>query len=67
MDANLQDWEWGNEKSQKFYMDGEASTGKMGGLNQATDKELQDILQNTKTRAEKIKKAQMKEDARNEK
>lgn len=67
MDANLQDWEWGKEKTQKFYMDGEASTGETGGLNQATDEELQDILQNTKTRAERIKEAQKKEEAKNEK
>ena len=67
IDANLQDWKWGNEKNQKFYMDGKASTGETGGLNQATDKELQDVLENTKTRAERIKEAQKKEEARNEK
>ena len=67
MDANLQDWEWGKEKTQKFYMDGEASTDETGGLNQATDEELQDILQNTKTRTERIEEAQKKEEAKNEK
>lgn len=63
MDANLQDWEWGNKKTKEFFMDGEASTGETGGLNQATDKELQDILQNTKTRAEKIMEAKKKQEA----
>jgi len=67
MDANLQDWEWGKEKTQKFFMNGEASTGETGGLNQATDEELQDILQNTKTRAERGMEAKKKQEARNEK
>ncbi len=35
-----------------FLMDGEFSTGKKGGIYQATDKEIQYVYQNTKTRAE---------------
>ncbi len=38
--------------SEAFFMDGEFSTGKSGGIYQATDSEIQHVYQNTKTRAE---------------
>lgn len=65
MDANLQEFEWGKEKQEKFFMDGNPSTGTTGGLNQATDEELQDILQNTKTRYEKVMEAKKKQEEMN--
>lgn len=48
MDADLQNVK-GNEK---FLMDGNFSLEKSGGLNQATDREIIDVYNNTKTRAE---------------
>ena len=45
MDANLE--------NNKFHFDGKPSLSSTGGLNEATDKELQNIYNFTKTRAEK--------------
>lgn len=65
LDANLQDFEYGGKIVQKFFMDGKPSTGKTGGLNQATDAELQYVYDNTKTRAEEIDEEKKKQEVWN--
>lgn len=50
MDADLQFDDW--SESEVFLMDGEPTLGETGGLNQAREDEIQNVYQNTKTRAE---------------
>ncbi len=56
LDSDLSKDEFSNKEV--FLMDGEFSTGKKGGIYQATEQEIQNVYQNTKTRAE-IKAAEV--------